>query len=412
MSRETAFAKIAAMAQLLDDAGLHDDATVLDDLLEAAAERDILKEAGMWQNILSRLSGWARKALFSEYRTMYDAAKKAQEALDSKLDEIDSANEAMKQMLARHELPGWRDAATGVAAALGVKPEDVLGDYDQQHAKMTARLLKLSPKEKKPAVPALLPEEGKEPEVKPEAGGLGESIEKSLEPAGTPEEPIPLTTVKKKPAPVPAAPAAPESAPEPVPEPVSEPVPEAAPAAPVAPAPEAVPVPEATPVTEPAPGWKKERFGTSGKHGWDWEWEVSPEGDKIRLPNNQLAAAASGKGKILHYHRGMYRPTGGTSSWKLRNLMGGVYWKKETDPTDPNMAILVRTEEVVPSPMSLRPEPAEQARKLKDLSKSTALRRSLLMAFATDAFEDETEEEMLEEAAEKLLGEYEETAEV
>jgi len=389
MSRGTAFAKIAAMAQLLDDAGLHDDATALDDLLEAAAERGLLKEAGVWQNILSRLSGWARKALFSEYRTMYDAAKKAQEAFDGKLNEILGANRAMKQMLARHELPGWRGAATNVAASLGVPQEDILGDYDQQHAKMTARLLKLAPKEKKPTVPALLPED-KEPE-----SAIPELAGKPSEPAGTPEDPIPLTTIKRKPEPI----SAPE--PEPKPEPKPEPEPTLEPA-PVAPAPEAAP-----PATGPTPGWKKERFGTSGKHGWEWEWEVSPEGDKIRLPKNQLSAAASGKGKILHHHRGLYRPTGGTSSWKLRSLMGGVYWKEETDPTDPNMSILVRTDETVPSPMSLRPEPAEQARKLRELSKSTARRWSFLKAFAADMLEGETEEEMLEEAAEKLLGEYE-----
>jgi hypothetical protein len=385
MSRGTAFAKIAAMAQMLDDLGLHGDADVMDELLEAAAQPGILKEAGVWRNILSRLSGWARKALFREYRTMYDAAMKTQEALNGKLDELNSANKELKGTLARHELSDWRNGASKMVAALAGEEKDVLSDYDEQRAKMVARLLKLSPGGAKPgsALPALLPEEEEH----------GKRLERSLGevPDSSSEEPVPLTKVKKKPAPEPE----PELEPEPV--------------KPVLPA--TAPAPK--PPVEPKIGWRKERFGTSGKHGWEWEWEVSPEGDKLRLPKSSLAAAASGKGKILHHSKGLYRPTGGTSSMKLRRIMGDTFWKEESDPSDPNMAILVRTDEVVPPPLSLRPEPAGQARKLKDLGKSSAMRRSLLAAFAAEAFGDEAAaEKMLEEAAEELLGEHGEDEQV
>jgi len=393
MSRGTAFAEIAAMAQLLDDIGLHDDATVMDELLEAAMEPGFRKEAGMWQSILSRLGGWARRVLFKEYRQMYKAAKESQEKVDARLEELQKLNKELKGMLARHKLPDWREGMTTLLPAMAMPLDETLSSYDGQHAKMTARLLKLAPKEKEekeekpkePAISPLMPEEEKK-----EEGEKGKSLETAIKeslkpeekaPSPTPavleEEPIPLTKVKK-----------------PAPEPVS-----------VAP-----PAPPATPAVEPMPGWKKERFGTSGKHGWEWEWEVSPDGNKLRLPKSQLAAASSGKGKILHRQDGRYRPTGGTSSVKLRNLMGGTYWEEEDDPSSLGMSILVRSEDVVPVPLSLRQEPAEQARKLKELGKTSAERMGRIMALAVGELGGEegiTDEEKLDAAAEALLGQFE-----
>jgi hypothetical protein len=394
MSRGTAFAKIAAMAQLLDDIGLHDDATVMDELLEAAMEPGLHKEAGMWQAILSRLSGWARKVLFTEYRQMYEAAKSSQEKASARLKELQDVNDELKEMLARHMLPDWRDGMTALLPAMSMSVDKILSIYDEQHAKMTARLLKLTPKAKKeegkkeapePIIPPLMPKEEKEEKKETP---LETAVEKALKPtetpAGTPEDPIPLTT--KKPSPATPAPEAP--------------APEAVPPTP--------PLPPPPPVAEPLAGWKKERFGSSGKHGWEWEWEISPDGNKLRLPTSQLAAASSGKGKILHGRDGRYRPTGGTSSLKLRKLMGGVFWEEEDDPSAPGMSILVRTEDAVPPPLSIRQEPVEQTKKLKDLGKTSAERMECLIALATDLIGEEvTDEEKLEEAAQVLLRQFE-----
>ena len=380
MSRETALAKIASMAQILDDIGLHGDATVMDDLLEAAAAADtnIQKEAGLWQSILSRMGGWARKVLFKEYRQMYNAAREVQEEIDARLEELREANKALKELLAHHKLPDWRENLATLLPEIAMPVDETVSAYDEQHAKMTARLLKLNPrkgkgkkeKPKESAIPPLMPEdEGKEGKSLETA--IKESLkpEEGVLPSAAPEEPVPLTTVKR-------------------------------------PAPEAVPVPPAA--AEPMPGWKKERFGTSGKHGWEWEWEISPEGNRLRLPKNQLAAASSGKGKILHKQDGMYRPTGGTSSVKLRRLMGDTYWKEESDPSSANMVVLVRTEEVVPPPLSLRQEPVEQARKLKELGTKSSTRVGRIIAMAVALGDgDPTDEEKLGEAAEALLGEFE-----
>jgi len=411
MSRETVLAKIAAMAQMLDDAGLYDDAAIMDGLLEAVADRGLIKEAGLWRNILSRLSGWARKALFSEYRTMYGAAKKAQEAINARIEELQSANDELEEMLSQHELSEWRGKATPLITSLGKTEADILSDYDEQRAKMTAQLLKLTPKKEpekgKPVVSPLLPEDkGEKPPIPPPPMGKGEesSLEEALNESLKPEV-IPLTNVKKRPDETPVEPptvSAPETKPiEPEEKPIEPKIEE--PVAPVEPAkPEEAP--PVKPVAEPLPGWRKERFGTSGKHGWEWEWEVSPEGDKLRLPKSQLGAASSGKGKILHRQGKKFRPTGGTSSIKLRNLMGNVFWEGEEDPSDPNMVILERTDETVPFPLSMRQEPLEQARKLKDLGKSSAFRRAGII---TLAIADMSDEEKLDAAAEAMLREYE-----
>jgi hypothetical protein len=377
MSRETTFVKIAAMAQLLDDIGLYDDATVMDALLEAAMDPGLRKEAGLWQNILARLGGWARKVLFKEYRQMYKAAKEIQEKADSRLAELGDSNKELKKMLARHMLPDWHEKMTTQLSSMTMPVEETLSPYDEVYAKMTARLLKISPKKKeepkKSIMSPLMPEEDEKKEK-----SLETAIKESLEPEkGTPEKPIPLTTVKKQPVPLKSA-------------------------------------PEATPPSKPIKpllGWKKERFGTSGKHGWEWEWEISPENDKLRVPKSQLTAASSGKGKILHRQDGRYRPTGGTSSVKLRNLMGNVFWEEEDDPSDPNMAILVRTDETVPFPLSMRQEPVEQAKKLKELGgKTSAERLEHIIALAVGELGGEegmTDEEKLDAAAEALLGQFE-----
>jgi hypothetical protein len=372
----------------------------MDELLEAAMESSLHKEAGIWKNVLSRLSGWARKVLFREYRTMYEAAKEAQGILDGKIRGLQATNVSLKKMLAHHELPDWREGAGTLLADMGQKESDLLSIYDAGLAKMTARLLKLTPKDKapkKPIVPALLPEDKqeKEQEQKLPEKAVEEAPKPTEKPSplGTPEDPIPLTTVKK---PAPKTPA-PEVIPPPEPPPAA-----------VEPPPPPPPTPTPTAV-EPLAGWKKERFGSSGKHGWEWEWEVSPDGNKLRLPTSQLAAASSGKGKILHGRDGRYRPTGGTSSLKLRKLMGSTYWEEEDDPSAPGMSILVRTEDTVPLPLSMRQEPAEQAKKLKDLGKSSAERMECLIALAADLIGEEvTDEEKLEEAAQALLGQFEE----
>lgn len=400
MSRETTLAKIAAMAQLLDDHGLYDDATVMDELLEAAASADILKEAGLWGSILSRLGGWARKVLFREYREMYQSAKGAQQAIDKQIEELQDANAGLKKMLARHELVDWREGVGDLLSGLGKDEADLLSQYDEGRARMTARLLKLAPKPKggeagkapagKPVIPPLMPEE------KPEEAAPGEG-------EGTPEKPFPLTKVKKPAPPAPGAPSEPPasgaaSAPPGAPEPEPPTVP-----------PEPEPGPAPAPAHTPAPGWRKEKFGRSGKHGWEWEWEMSPDGNRLRVPKNQLAAASVGKGMILHRQGDRYRPTGGTSSVKLRKLMGGTFWKAEEDPSDPNMMVLVRTDEAVPFPLSMRQEPAEQARRLKELGKSSRERTGRLMAIAVgEPVGDEmSDEERLDAAAEALLEGYE-----
>lgn len=375
MSRNTTLAKIAAMAQLLDEVGLHDDADILDECLGAISQSEIIKEAGLWKNILSRLSGWARQLLFSEYREMYKLAKEAQASLDEKLTELQNINEELKQTLSRHELPAWRKDIASIITSIGGDGDKALAEYDELYAKMTARVLKLAPKineikeKKEKSVPALLPEESEETKEEEKVFPLTEKKEKTLE----------------------------KQIEEQVEEPPAEKV-EQAPVPPVQ-APESV----------PAAGWKKERFGTSGKHGWEWEWEVSPDGNKIRIPKNQLAAASIGQGKILHRREKGYFPTEGTASVKLRKFMGPMYWKEGQDPSDPNMVILTKTDNAVSFPLSTRQrqKPVEQVEKLKELGKLSEERVNRIIALAEDTFEEESDEDKLDSAAQALLNVFE-----
>jgi hypothetical protein len=74
------------------------------------------------------------------------------------------------------------------------------------------------------------------------------------------------------------------------------------------------------------------------------------------------------------------------------------------------MAILARTEEAVPFPLSMRQEPLEQARKLKELGKTSGERMARLLALAIGEPRDGSmsEEERLGAAARILLEGFEE----
>ena len=383
--KSTACAEIAAIAQILDDAGLCAEAAALDRMLDSTFKGELRKEADALQAILSRLGGWARRALFKEYRDMYVLARDAQKRIDARITQLQGVNGELKEMLARHMLTEWREGLDTLMPAISLRAEDAMSAYDGQRAKMIAQVLKLAPKAPagKPVMSPLIPQEKVEEPI-PLTKRKVPAVEAPV--TAPEEEPIPLT--KRK---TPETPVTPE---EPIP--LTKRTPEEAPAEPTVEPVEPTPTAEPAPAT-PATGWKKERFGTSGKHGWEWEWEISPDGNMLRLPKSQLAAASSGKGKILHRQNGMYRPTGGTSSVKLRRLMGDVYWKVDEDPSDPNMVILVRTDQEVPPPLSIRQQPIEQAKKLKEMSRSSEERIRRIVVLA------ETDEEKLEEAAEELL---------
>lgn len=399
-----ALIRLAAAAEILDEAGMFADADLVDEFLKnAMSEPDIEKVAGMWANFVSRLGGWARQLLFKEYRDLYRRAKAAQEELQREADAylrqaqgwVQDARE-LKKTLKRHQMQEWRQTAGSLLSSMRADIAPVLGPYDEQHGAMIAKVLKIAPQELPQRQP---PRPGGEPAAPP----------------AVPEEAAPAVPEEATPAPS-AAPAEEVQAP-------AAPVPEEAPSAPEAPTP-----PEAAPPVEPpvpetpsegapppaerapaAPGWRKERFGRTRSRrdpgGYIWEWEVSEDNSRIRLPKRDLADVSQGRGMILRGdEEGKYRTTGPVSR-KLKELMGGMYWRAEDDPSDANMAILVRTDEEVPP--VLRPPPVGQAERLKGLRGESADRLERIVAIAEIGPEGKTDEQRLADEAARLFGRME-----
>jgi hypothetical protein len=408
-----ALVKLAHAAQILDEAGLYKDADLVDEFVkQAMAEPDMEKVAGMWANFVSRLGGWARQLLFREYRDLYRRAKAAQDELQRETQAyLEQAKgwvqdaKGLKKTLKRHNMQEWRQQTGELLNAMRVDPAGVLGPYDEQYGQMIARVLKIAPQKLPQRQP---PRPGGEPSSEaPEAPETPE----------TPAEPSPAAPAAEA-VPAPSAPEQPETvapeavAPETAPEAPGE-TPEAVPEAPGT-APETIPgspeAPSEAPETpaEPAEGWRVERFGRSRKHGWEWQWEVSDDNNRIRLPKAQLLAAAAGQGKILHNRDDMYRPTYGTASLKLKTLMGDTWWRAEDDPNDPNMSILTRTEDEIEPPHRIgRQPPTEQAERLRGLREESSERFSRLTAIAKMSLAGKTDEERLADAAAELFGRLE-----
>lgn len=413
MTTHDALIKLAQAAQILDEAGLYQDADLADEFLKKAmAEPDIEKVAGMWANFVSRLGGWARQLLFKEYRELYRRAKTAQAELQRETEAyLDQARnwvqtaKDLKKTLKRHELQEWRKATADLLTTMRAEPSAVLGPYDEQYGEMIARVLKVAPQklpQRQPPRPGGGPAEPSTPPAAP-------AVPEAEAPAPSEETPTPEAETPAGVAPEAAPPAAPpESAPEEVaPENVSEETPpEAVPESQAPAKPEEAPEEAAAPV--PAEGWRVERFGRSRKHGWEWQWEVSEDNNRIRLPKAQLLAAAAGQGKILHNRDDLYRPTYGTASLKLQRLMGDTtWWRAEDDPTDPNMVILTRTKEEIKPQHRIYPAPTAQAKNLRKLRDESSLRLKRLVAIAEAGFDSKSDEERLADAAAELFGRLE-----
>jgi hypothetical protein len=367
--------RMAAIAQLLEDNGLYAEAAQFDTVLEdIVSDKMLQKEAGIWHAIFSRLSGWSKRLLFKEYREVYNSAKICQNIINKRLDKLQDVNAELKEMFARHLMDDWRSGIGTLFNVLNM-PQDTLEEYDNQISVLTAKLMSLVPEEEKKEIKKELMET--QSGVKKEVSKTKPEVKKPVEVSEVqPEIKVPIE----------------------VPE-VKQEIKKEVPISPVASQPK---------ISEPLFGWKTERFGSSGKHGWEWEWEVSPDQSKLRIPKNQLTAASAGKGKILHTIDGKYRPTGGTSSIKLRKLMGEVFWRITSDPLDSNMVILEKTDEVVPFPLTTLRTPMEQVEKLKEMEKSSQARLYKLLSFADIENSDENK---LDEAAKLLLKGFEEEGE-
>lgn len=101
--------EVIVMADLLDRVGIYDDAELLDIFIENAAayNTNLEKVAGFWSDTWERMKGRTKRILFKEFRQAHDAARKIQEQLDTKFEELSNKYEQAKYLLKTYQLPDW-----------------------------------------------------------------------------------------------------------------------------------------------------------------------------------------------------------------------------------------------------------------------------------------------------------------
>lgn len=174
----------ALFADLFDEIGEYRNANFMDDYIHkmAEAEGDLVKQAGLFRNLLKKLIGFGKRVFFKVYRELYAKAKEAQDRLDDRIDIINETYGNIKKDLRYHDLEGWRG---GIYALKLADSKDIMGDFDIAYGKLIQYLgltgeSEKSKKEKSPTgeksqlekLPDLSkPEEG-------EAGAAGTSWER------------------------------------------------------------------------------------------------------------------------------------------------------------------------------------------------------------------------------------------
>jgi hypothetical protein len=459
-----ALSKLVAIAQILDDIGMYRDADTIDEFIETAhTSPGILKEAGMWANFVSRLGGWARKIVSGQYRELHRAARKAQSEMEKEISEFQSmidgwktTGKGLKKSLSLHDMKAWRDGVASLLSEMRIPEERVTAPYDEQHRTMMEWVLKVAPEElpkseekkedkeepsapsefKMPSVseeapevtpeafeppkddevtaPVIKPVEPEEeevtapvvkPTVEPEEIEITPSMieeEEEVTPKVMPEPSVPIESKEEAPIvpeviPEPSAPVEPEPAkPE-----------EKVPAEPVKPKkPEDISAPEEVFSDELPEKWDPQKFGRSKKRGFEWEWLVSKDKDKVILPHNQLNVAAAGRGKIFHRRDDLYRTTYGTASLKLKTLFDNHWWKAYVHPTDYNMTVLVKTDEKVERPLRVGSLDSTLFLGSERLQDKSFERFKRIISIAKE-WEGKTDEERLADAAVNLFGIFE-----
>lgn len=91
-------------ADMFDEIGAYEEASIVDEYIEAALNHELIVQAGLWE----RFKGWAKSKLFSEYRELVEKARVAQEAVNNNMKEIDASLDKAQKDLKNYRLNEWR----------------------------------------------------------------------------------------------------------------------------------------------------------------------------------------------------------------------------------------------------------------------------------------------------------------
>jgi len=442
--------KLAGIADLLDQAGMFEDACAVDSLLEAAAlDPGILKEAGIWESLMGKLSGGARRVLNREYRASYRHAREAQKQLQDRLSELAAKVKDMGKQIWRHDLKAWRNEMMALPLAQDLP---AFQQFEQSLPDLIRAIYNEARKpEGKP---------GEKPEEKPGEGGVPGVIppehftgEPSAAPGapGAPAGPPPAAPpAPAAPAPAPAPPASAPAAPEPAP-PAEEEEP-ALPEEQIEQMEESLSdtEKEAIEPEEPEPAspaeeaksdstrWTPATFRGRSRTSIPIEVDLSPDHSMMRmkmedyprfvmgsgtlsLPHSD--AKAIGQGRPLRdlsltrqtagesFEQSVVIPNWGTAPIDLIEFMGPYYWDSKKS-ADGEHILFVRTNRPLDEMQMMAREQARTKANISNIERArrgSALRMEAIRKIAEESMMagemDEADIEAIDEAARAFLGE-------
>jgi hypothetical protein len=180
----------AFFADLFDDIGEYHNANLMDEYIQkmGTAQDDIIKQAGLFRNLLRKLVGFGKRIFFNVYRELYAKAKEAQARLDDRVDEINEAYKNIKKDLKYHDLEGWRG---GIFAMNLGDSKEIMGDFDIAYGKLV-RYLGLTGESEKGKEEVKKPKDLSQIEKLPDVGGPSEeTLPEEGGPAGSWERQTP-----------------------------------------------------------------------------------------------------------------------------------------------------------------------------------------------------------------------------
>ena len=182
------------IAGALDEIGLYDDASLMDEFAKIAAQYNgnLIKQAGLWSAIWNRIGGLTKRMFFKEYRALYSKAKEAHEKIAERMKEsVDQFKEA-KHLLKNYELVGWREKVI----TLPVYVKDLMADYEAAFGRLIAFTFKLQGKEGIPEgtfdISKITPPGEKGEGIDPETGEVGTVKEEKKEVKPGEKQPVKL----------------------------------------------------------------------------------------------------------------------------------------------------------------------------------------------------------------------------
>jgi len=124
----------AMFATILDEIGEYKDAELFDEYIAKSAEYsgNIVKMAGVWGNIWSRVKGSLKKLFISEYKELYNSAKASQDKLTERMDLLKEKYKEAKGQFKNYKFGDWRRSISEMDA---ICSKNITAGFDERYAK-------------------------------------------------------------------------------------------------------------------------------------------------------------------------------------------------------------------------------------------------------------------------------------